>query len=248
MPQYAFGSGTLFGVRTDVTNPTPVQFGALQDVSIDFQFNMKELYGQYQFPLTVARSTAKVTGKAKFARVSGRAFNDLFFGQTLATGQQATALNEAAAIPTTPFQVTVANAAAYVADQGVAYAATGIPLVRVGSAPALGQYSVNVATGVYTFAAADTGLQVLLSYAYTVSASGQKFTIANQLLGAAPQFQVVLNEVYQGKQMNVQLNACISSKLSLPTKVEDFVVPEIDFSAFADAAGNIGLISLAEAS
>ena len=30
-------------------------FPALQDVSLDFSFNLKELYGQYQFPLAIAR-------------------------------------------------------------------------------------------------------------------------------------------------------------------------------------------------
>ena len=37
-------------------------------MSVDFSFSVKELYGQNQFPLAVARSAAKVTGKAKLAR------------------------------------------------------------------------------------------------------------------------------------------------------------------------------------
>jgi hypothetical protein len=247
MAQYGFGSGTLFGYRTDVAVATPVQFGALQDVSLDFQFAIKELHGQYQFPLAVARSTAKVTGKAKFAQIGGRAFNDLFFGQALTTGQKITGLNEAANVPASPFQVTVANAATFVEDLGAVFAATGSPLIRVASAPAAGQYAAS-GTGVYTFAAADTGKAVLISYTYTTAATGQRITIANQLIGSAPTFKVVLSESYQGKVLQVELNQCVSTKLMLPTKHQDFIIPEIDFEAFVDAAGNLGSLSVAETS
>ena len=248
MPQYGFGSGVLFGTRTDMVNATPVQFGAVQDVSIDFQFSLKELYGQFQFPLAIARGAGKISGKAKMARISGRSFNDLFFGATLSAGQQATAFQEAAVVPASPFQVTVANAATFAGDLGVLAQATGLPLLKVASAPATGQYSVNPASGVYTFAAADTGLAVLVSYSYAIAGSGQKLSIGNQLLGTQPQFQANFYETFQGKQLTLQLNACVSTKLGLASKLEDFIVPEIDFSAFADAAGNLGSISLAEAS
>ena len=248
MAQYGFGSGTLFGYRTDVATPTPVQFGALQDVQVSFQFNVKELYGQFQFPLAVARSTAKVTGKAKFGRIAGRAFNDLFFGQTLAPGQKSTALNEAASIPTvTPFSVTVASGALFVEDLGVVDANSGESLTRVASAPVAGQYSAGAA-GVYAFASADAGRPVRISYTHNIAASGQRMTIANQLQGAAPTFKIVLAETYQAKALQVELNRCVSTKLMLPTKQQDFIIPEIDFSAFVDDAGNLGTVSVAEAS
>jgi hypothetical protein len=247
MAQYGFGSGSLLAVRTDIVTPTPIQFAALQNATVDISFNLKELYGQFQFPLTVARSTAKITGKAKAAILRGRLFNDLFFGQTLAVGQQLTALNEAQAVPNSgPFTVNAANASGFVADLGVAYAATGVPLVRVASAPSTGQYTV--AAGIYTFSAGDANAAVQLSYTYAQPASGQKIAIANQPLGAAPVFQMNLTETYQGKSLNLQLNACVSNKLSLPTKIEDFVIPEMDFVAFADASGNVGTISMTELS
>jgi hypothetical protein len=249
MAQYGFGSGVLFGVRTDVSTATPVQFGALQDVSVDIQFNIKELYGQSQFPLAVARSTAKITGKAKLARIIGRSFNDLFFGQDMTAGQTLMAFQEAGAVPAaTPWTVTVANAAGFIADFGVINAGNGLALVKVASAPAAGQYAVDA--GVYTFAAADANLGVLLSYSYapTVNTAGQTIAIANQLIGSAPQFKCVLNGNYQQKQFSLTLNACIANKLQIATKIEDFTIPELDFSAFADAAGNVGSISFAEAS
>ncbi len=248
MAQYGFGSGTLFGYRTDVATPTPVQFGALQDVQLNFQFNVKELYGQFQFPLAVARSTAKVTGKAKFGRIAGRAFNDLFFGQTLVAGQKATALNEATSVPAaTPFNITLASAASFIEDLGVFDANTGDPLTRVASAPTSGQYTAS-AGGVYGFASADAGRAVRISYTHNIAVAGQRMTIANQLQGAAPSFKIVLAENYQAKLLQIELNRCVSTKLMLPTKQQDFIIPEIDFSAFVDDAGNLGTLSVAEAS
>jgi hypothetical protein len=243
---YQFGSGNVFGLVSSGGVNVPRKFGALQDVSVDISFNLKELYGQNQFPLAVARGQGKIDGKAKFANLNGAMLNDLFFGQTNAVGQTLNVIGEAATVPTTPFQVTVANGATFKEDLGVTYAATGVPLTRVPSAPVTGQYSVVNATGVYTFAAADVGLGMLFDYAYTASASGNTTTINNLLSGSAPTFIVSIPLKYNAKWMYLRLNACVSSKLTLATKIEDFLVPEFDFKAFADAAGIIGTLSLTE--
>ncbi len=50
----AFGSGVLIATPSGA-NATPVQFGTLQDVSIDISFSSKQLFGQYQFPIALAR-------------------------------------------------------------------------------------------------------------------------------------------------------------------------------------------------
>ncbi|HUC62652.1 MAG TPA: hypothetical protein VMF53_11930 [Alphaproteobacteria bacterium] len=245
MSQYAFGSGTLFGVRTDITYPTPVQFGAISDISVEIDFTLKQLYGQSQFPLAVARSNAKVTGKAKFAKINGATFNNLFFGQTLAAGQKVTSLNEAGTVPaSTPYTVTVANASAFVDDLGVLYQTTGLPLARVQTVSAAGQYSV--AAGVYSFYSGDASAGVQLSYTYTIAGSGTKMTVANQLAGSAPVFKAVLYETFQGKTLQLELLQCVSTKLSFPTKQEDYVTSELDFSAFADGFGNVMNLSFAE--
>jgi len=244
MPQYSFGSGTLIGVNT-TANSTPVNFGGLQDVTLDFSFNLKELHGQYQFPLAVGRGTGKITGQAKFAQVNGLILNSLFFGLSSTVGQLQTAFHEAGTVPGTPYQITVANAATFVTDYGVINSLTGIPLTKVASAPTTGQYSVSN-VGVYTFAAADTTLAMLISYTYTTSASGNKTIISNQLLGTAPTFKIALYETYNSKALTIELNQCIAAKLNFATKLEDFTIPGFDFSAFADASGNLGTISMAE--
>lgn len=243
-PQYVFGSGVLFGRRTGVTTPTPVRFGALQDVAIEIAFSTKELYGQYQFPLAIGRGTAKITGKAKFGQFNAQAFNDLFFGESsLGTGETITAVQEAANVSANT--VTVTHNSTYAQDLGVLVTATGQVLQRVASAPSgSGNYSCNETTGVYTFNSAMNNTPVQVSYSYTDASNGNNIVIANQLLGVAPQFLLVLTESFNSNKLNLQLNACMSSKLTLATKLEDFTTPEFDFQAFADASNNIGTLSL----
>jgi hypothetical protein len=254
--QLAFGAGALWGSRTDVTGSGigPDQFGILQDVQIDWDWQTKELWGQYQFPVDIARGQGKITGKAKFARIFGSIYGDLFFGQTPATGQLTVSENEAATVPaTTPYTVTVANAASYVDDLGVFYAtgaSAGNRFTRVTTPAAAGQYSVNLSTGIYTLAAADAGAALLISYLYTVSSSGKKLVLTNQFMGYTPSFKATFytTKTTQGTPagMALVLNACTATKLSLPTKTDDYEIQEFDFSAFADAAGNIGTLSVNE--
>lgn len=240
----SFGSGLLFATN-NVAGSTPIQFGTLQDVQLDVSRTLKELYGQNQFALAIAAAQMKITGKAKVGQVNGRLYNDLFFGGTTATGQTLMVYQEPGTIPAaTTYTVTVANAASWVADEGVLYAATGIPFAKVASAPTIGQYSV--AAGVYTFAAADASAAVLTSYTYTSASSGKTITAGNPLQGVQPTFSIVLTRQYNGLQENTTLYQCIASKLSLPTKMADWGITEIDFSAFANAAGQVISVSMGE--
>src|ERR1700690_509610 len=102
--QLAFGAGALWGNRTDVTGSGigPDQFGILQEVSIDIDWQTKELWGQFQFPVDIARGQGKITGKAKFARIFGAMYGDLFFGHSPAAGQVRVSENEAASVPASP--------------------------------------------------------------------------------------------------------------------------------------------------
>lgn len=69
---------------------------------------------------------------------------------------------ETHAVPASPFSVTVSQSAAFSCDLSVAYA-NGTALARVTANPGAGQYSV--AAGGYTFAAADLGQSIEISYA-----------------------------------------------------------------------------------
>jgi hypothetical protein len=252
--QYLFGTGILYGVMTNdaagnpAVNPTPVQFGTLQDVSMDFSFEEKMLYGAYQFPLAVGRGKGKIELKAKVANISGSILSDLIFGISSTAGIRAIVSGFATSVPaSSPYTVTITppNSGIFANDLGVINSVTGLPMKLVATAPATGQYSVSA--GVYTFAAADTGLAISISYEYTATSTTAKtVSLTNQLMGYAPSFSARLGLTYGGKSLDVTLNKCMSSKFSLPFKNDDFAIPEFDFSAFADAGGNLGVIALSE--
>lgn len=243
--QYEFGTGVLYGKSLNSGVQTPIRFGALQGVTIDFAFTQKELYGQNQFPLALARGTGKITGKANFAQFNALVFNALFFGQnSIATGSTRVVTAEAQTV--TANIATATNGANFTADLGVTRASDGIVYTAVANSPVGLQYACNATTGVYTFNSSQNNVPVLLNYSWNDSVNGKKLTITNQMLGNAPQFTASFTTTYQSESMTLVLNACMSSKLALVTKLEDFTIPEFDFAAFADASGNIGSMSLEE--
>lgn len=240
---YQFSSGSLYGINS---SGAPRKFGLLQDVSVDISFTKKSLYGQNQFPVTIARGQGKLTGKAKFANLNGAMLNDLFFGQTTLTQSVMPIFGESVIVPGTPYQVTVAQGATFVDDLGVQDPTTGLYLTRVASAPATGQYSVNAASGQYTFAAADTGKNFLIDYTYKVTTSGLSMNINQLLSGTTPNFGMLLVTKYNAKPLYLNLSTCMSDKLSLATKMDDFMVPEFDFEAQATVGGFVGTFALGE--
>ena len=307
--QYGFGSGVLTALRNDIAGQTPVRFGVLQDVSVDFSADTKELYGQTQYPVDVARGKVKIAGKAKFAQINTKLFNSLYFGQSTSTGSVLFAYNETATIPNATTAVTSAltsagsavltfasappgavngvnvsgtnipantyvlsgggttsitlsanvtvggvasgatitfgpsvapaNVATFFADLGPLYAATAFPftLATVG-APAVGQYFVNAA-GYYCFNTTDALSAIYLNYEYTSSTLGTTLIMPNPLMGTTPRFQATFNQIYEGLTTTLILYSCVASKLTMATKVDDYIIPELDFMAFANAAQNV---------
>ncbi len=249
VPQGLFGPGILWVTRTDVANSPPVNVGFCNESSTDLSFEPKELYGQNQFALLSARGTAKSTGKIKAATLSGQALNSLLIGGTWTSGTQYDAITTAAtAIPVTPFTITpvAPSSGTFDTDLGVVNAATGEPLTLVTATPTAGQYSH--AAGVYTFSSADnvSGISVKISYAYQfLTAPGQSMIIQNQLIGTTPTFQLDYKSTLYGATYYLRLFQAIGSKWAMGHKITDFAMPEFDFSFNANAAQQIGIISLA---
>lgn len=254
MSQFSFGTGSLWGTQTQdangnvIANLTPIKFGEVQDIGIDMSRDVKLLHGQLMMPVAVGGGKMKIDVKAKFARIMGRLFSDLFFGQTMTSGTLTGTVNDTTGvfIPTSPFQVTVIppSSGTYVRDLGVV-SALGLPLNRVASAPAAGQYSQ--AGSIYTFAAADTGLQVFISYTYTAtSATAKNLSLINLPMGFVPTFGMDLAIQFNGKQNNWRFPNCVAPKLTFDPKQDDFTQMDMDIQVFADSAGNIGTIVTAE--
>lgn len=246
-----FGSGKLIAVPTHladgtaIATPTPVILGTMQDVSLDLSVETKELYGSKRYPIAVGQGKGKTEIKAKYAEINGGILGSLFFGKAAVAGVKAAVFDFAASIPSgSPYTLTVAppSSGTFVMDMGVIFASTGVQLTRVASAPTAGQYSVSA--GVYTFAAADAGKGVALSYEYSATTGGSVWHLTNEVMGYTPSFTLLLQNSFDGNSLICKLNRCVSGKLSLPLKADDFAVYDFEASAFADAAGSLGYICM----
>lgn len=154
------------------------------------------------------------------------------------------------AVPTVG-QITIVppNGGTFEADLGVVLA-NGNPGQAVASQAAVvasGQYYCNVATGTYYFYSADQGKPVYINYQYSNTAaqvpSSGSFLVTSDLMGYSPIFSVDLMLTYYGKQLVLHLFQCTSSKLSMPTKLDDFLIPQFDIQAFADSQNRVAQFS-----
>jgi hypothetical protein len=249
--QLGFGAGVLWGTPTvdangnAISNPTPTKFGVLQEAMLEIEFTQKELYGSNQFPVAIGRGQGKISGSCKTAQINGLTWANLFFGQGTPTPGILGVFNDTAGevIPTTPYQITVTppSSGVFADDLGVIDNNSN-PMQCVASSPTAGQYSVNLSTGVYTFAAAQAGITVFINYRYTATSTSPfpaKQTIVSELMGYTPTFEVDLLMTYKGQMLTWHLYAATTNKLSMTTKLEDFLVPEFTFSGYANTQGQV---------
>ena len=243
--QFAFGSGVFWATPlvdangATVTNPTPLQLGVLQDFSFDISYDTKELYGQSQFPVAVGRGKAKMTLKAKVAQISGLLLGSIAFGQPITNSLTSDYLDlTGSTIPASPYSVspTPPNSGTITADLGVRTSA-GVPLTRVAATPATGQYTY--ASGIYTFAAADTGTLVYISYQYTATSATSVYqAVQNKIMGATPLFRSDIYIPYGTGSLVLTIPKTVMGKASFASKIDDFLIPEFDMTGLADNLNN----------
>ena len=254
MTMYPFGTGTLIAKRTDVANTPPFLFGTLQDISLDLDQKIEELYGQYKVAVALGDGALSIKGKAKFARFQQTMIQNLMIGASNTTGllNMPTPSGESATIPAPsgPYTYQVSNhTLTPLEDFGVFYQSNGVQLTPVASGPAQGQYSFNATTGTYTFNSGDASTAVWVYYTYS-AAAGQETVLANPLMGSSPIFEIYFNNQSPNfgvsKAFTFKLNACKSSKLSMPFSNQKFMIQEFDFVAQADASNNVFTMSSSE--
>lgn len=241
LPGLQFGSGLVLAspqttVGNPAPNPTPLQIGVVQNVKFTLGADIKTLFGQNQWPVDSAVGKRTISGSFEFAQMSNQLFANLFTGDAVSTGVIETAVNEAHSIPaSTPFTVTITppGSGVFFNDYGVTFALTGKPLTRVATGPTTGQYSVVQATGVYTFAAADTALAILISYQYTNTALGTTLVASNQAMGFGPIVALDLVFPYEGGGIGFLFPNVRLGKLDFTSKQDDYLMLSTDFQAFA---------------
>jgi hypothetical protein len=267
--EFLFGPGQLY--VTPLTNadgsviasPSPRKLGAFQDATFDNSAETKMMYGANQYPLAVGRGKAKLSMKAKMGQLSVDQWNAVFIGQPAQQSNQIVAAvndNTGILIPATPFtisavqpvtipltQVLVPNAGTFSRDLGVVDG-NGNAYQAQASAGSLttGQYNVS-AGGVYTFASADAGKRVFISFVYTAtSTSAKSLTVLNLPMGYAPFVQLDFYSQYGGNQLLVTLYQAICIKASFGTKLDDFAYPDLEFDGFVDSQNRAYNISASQ--
>ena len=241
MAQSVFGVGFLFATPLG-TSPTPTRFGRLQDVQVDFSYDSKLLYGSNQYALENARGKAKIDLKASVGVVDPNLFNNIFFGLSTSTGETLNSVDEPQTSAAS--SITVANASTFSQDLGVYNTVTGLWMTRVASSPAAGQYAVNTATGVYTINAAQQNQLLKVSYTYASPSTGVSLSFTNQLMGSSIIFSVQLVNKFRGadgvvRSLFLDFPAVQCPKLSMPLKLDDFTLPQLDMSAQDNGSGNV---------
>lgn len=233
------------------TLPTNQQLITLQDFTLDIDATLKDLRGQFQFPDDVATADRKLAWKSGFGRLDIDAYNNVMFGESaITTGGEDVNVNEVHTIPaSSPFTITVTNSATFVKDEGVIYASgtaaqNGQKLQNNGATyPSTGQY-INSTGGVYSFAAADAGLQVKISYISTVS-TGRQLLVQNHTQGWGPALEIYAANPYQEFTANipnyVHLYAAKVTKIGIPLKRADHLITSVEGESYADASGRVAL-------
>jgi hypothetical protein len=247
-----FGTGQLFALPGTFSGgafaASPQWFATLQDVDISIDATIKELRGQFQFPDDTAISDKKITWKSGFGRFSIDVWNNIYFGDTIATGSNSGGVGLGGGVPQVQ-ETTVLNATTYTVshsgsftqDMGVIFSSNLQGFQKVTGVPTTGQY--NVTAGVYGFAVADNNKSVQISYRYGIT-TGKVLQVQQHVQGWGPSFEMLLSQPYQeltaGIPNYLDLYACKAGKLTIPLKRADYTISDIEGQAFANAAGLIG--------
>ena len=249
-----FGAGVLFATPlydasgAAITVPSPIQFGIVQDITIDDSAEVKELYGADQYAVDIGRGKAKLMIKCKQAEINANLFNSVYYGQGLVRGYDAVHADTSGTSVTgapgsTAVNIVVPGAAGsglFIADLGV-QDGNGNPYVRVASSPTSGQYSLVTGAGssgaTYQFGDQSVGNTVFISYQYSnaaLPATGQVMTIQNIPMGQVPVFAAQFFNSRNGHTLWRRFPKCVATKITMDFKNDDFVIPDLEISCFAD--------------
>src|SRR6267154_2374431 len=247
-----FGAGVLFATPNFDGNgnaiaanvASPVQFGIVQDITIDDSAEIKELHGALSYPADIGRGKSKLQIKCKQAEFNATLLNSIYYGQTISgtyealyndlvgttipTGIGATSIHITATAPT-------GGTSVYVIDLGVQNG-DGVPYTRVASSPTSGQYSLAGST--YTFSDLDVGKTAFINYQYsnaTNPSTGKTLTINNLQMGQVPVFSCQFFTTRRTHTFWRKFPACVATQLTMGFKNDDFVIPDFTISAFADS-------------
>lgn len=237
MSQISFGVGALIATPpAGSADLTPIQIALLKEVSIDLSMETKELKGDKLFPVDEQISGGKISGKAKTAEIHAALLLAVL-------GTTATVTDGASQKRISKSTGVIAGATFDTGDSATAVADLGVrdengdALKKVAAGPIAGQYSY--AAGVYTFHTAANGKVYTVAYSKTLT-TGKTIVSSNvQVGGSGIRYTMELYNETNGDAFGCKLHRVLIPKLSLGFKSEDYTEQDLDFTASADASGNM---------
>lgn len=251
VPGLQFGSGYLLASPlatsgNPAANPTPFQIGVVQNIKWTLSGDIKELFGQQQYPVDTAVGKRGCKGSFEFAQMTNILLSQGLTSDPVTPGVVQDVPAYAATVPGSSVYTitpTVPGSGTYAADRGVVYQATGVALTNVGSGSltAAGQY--KEAAGVYTFDAADASAAVFIAFTYSLAAAGSTLTVANHPMGWGPVLNLDLWLPYENGNggiagMGYNFPYSRFGKVEGGTKLEDYTLYTAEFAAFAGPNAN----------
>ena len=237
------GSGVMFAKDTAGNS---YEAGLLQDITLDWTSEFKELQGDAMVATLVAEVGRKYSLSAKWAQYSS-ALRDSIEGATVAAGSKRigkvrkTAAASAFTVATADFGSPAGWA--FVADLGVKYASNGQPLkYNSGTLASTGEYKNTAAA--YTLGAGDATAQVDVTCVFSVTA-GETATIVNPSIGLSKYFAIhTYRETTQADGRIAQIYHHFLAGLFTGNKGggnnSEWSEENAEIRLFPDASGNIG--------
>lgn len=220
-------------------NPTPIHLATVSGMTLDVKEDDVDLRGADLDIIDSFPSQRTVSGKITLSDFSNSLLAAVTNGVTVAAGSKIGA-SHSAAIPTTPFQITVTNGATFADDLGVINLTDGKAMTRGATATGTNVYAVDTATGVYTFNTADAADSVLIQYRYTAASTGTSATVAAAASStAAPKYGIHVYKTLAGKSWGIFIPAARIPGLSTSFKRDGWSEVSLDFKATLDATNKL---------
>jgi len=244
-----FGVGRMYG--TDQSG-TILPYGQLNDLSVDFKTEIKEAYGEgnYAFATADGHKSIDITAKHYIKQLSSIS-NDLG-GSSVAANTTGFVVDEAGTIASHAYTTANANVQQILElIVGVSIGGVIVPvtfnIVGAGHEVAGQSASVNLTTGVITFATGETNGETLkVTYSYTLgTAAGYTINVSNTYQNSAPTFKIQAikrdRSALDGS-VGVEVwtfNAVRPAGIKNEWKEGEYTVLERMLKAFADPMGNV---------
>src|SRR4051812_8930659 len=186
-----FSMGLIYAVPAGA-NPTPIPIASIKGAKRSIKQPKSSFRGNMRDVQDPGDGPRDWNIEIQAADFRAEQLGLLIPNLTQVTGAPNVAISEQFTIPSTPFQVTVANGATFKENAGV-YDMTAGKWMKVGaSASAAGIYSFNGVTGQYTFNTADSTHVVLISYTFSSATLGRTTTVNNTLQSQSVPYRVRL--------------------------------------------------------